>query len=56
MLKRDPVIASVATLVGPQHKVDLKNYDLLILIEIYKVRYTLDQRQKVKHTGYLTQV
>jgi tRNA acetyltransferase TAN1 len=28
----------VAAIVGPDHTVDLKSYDLLILVEIYKVR------------------
>ncbi|KAI9724954.1 MAG: hypothetical protein M1812_000230 [Candelaria pacifica] len=35
-LTRDGVIRQVAAAVGPGHKVDLKNYDLLILVEIYK--------------------
>ena len=35
-LKRDDVINRVATLVGQKHSVDLKNYDLLILVEIYR--------------------
>ncbi|KAI2476020.1 THUMP domain containing protein [Pyrenophora tritici-repentis] len=33
---RDNVIRTIAALVGPDHKVDLKGYDLLILVEIYK--------------------
>lgn len=37
-LKRDGVIKQVADAVGPSHTVDLKNYDALILVEIYKVR------------------
>jgi len=36
--KRDQVIKTVAAAVGPGHKVDLSGYDLLILVEIYKVR------------------
>ncbi|SLM36524.1 THUMP [Lasallia pustulata] len=35
-LTRDGVIKQVADAVGPSHTVDLKNYDLLILVEIYK--------------------
>ncbi|KAI4135658.1 MAG: hypothetical protein LQ347_000468 [Umbilicaria vellea] len=35
-LKRDGVIKQVADAVGPSHAVDLKNYDLLIIVEIYK--------------------
>jgi len=34
---RDEVIKKVATIVGENHKVDLSGYDLLILVEIYKV-------------------
>lgn len=37
IMKRDAVIKSVAGLVGQPHKVDLKNYDLLIMVEIYQV-------------------
>jgi tRNA acetyltransferase TAN1 len=36
-LTRDAVIKTVAAIVGPGHKVDLHGYDLLILVEIYKV-------------------
>lgn len=36
--KRDDVIKTVAAAVGPGHKVDLHGYDLLIFVEIYKVR------------------
>lgn len=36
-LTRDEVIKTVASIVGPGHKVDLRDYDLLILVEIYKV-------------------
>ncbi|KAF2031823.1 hypothetical protein EK21DRAFT_99364 [Setomelanomma holmii] len=35
-LTRDEVIKKVAAAVGPNHKVDLQNYDLLILVEVYK--------------------
>lgn len=38
ILSRDSVIKQVADIVGPSHTVDLKSYDLLILVEIYKVR------------------
>jgi DNA-binding Lrp family transcriptional regulator len=38
-LTRDGVIKTVAAIVGPGHKVDLHGYDLLILVEIYKVRF-----------------
>lgn len=36
-LTRDGVIKQLADVVGPAHKVDLKHYDLLILVEIYRV-------------------
>ncbi|KAM0715850.1 hypothetical protein Q7P37_008364 [Cladosporium fusiforme] len=36
IMKRDAVINLVAGLVGQPHKVDLKNYDLLIMVEIYQ--------------------
>ena len=36
-LNRDSVIKQVADAVGSRHSVDLKNYDVLILVEIYKV-------------------
>ena len=39
--KRDDVIKTVAAAVGPGHKVDLHGYDLLIFVEIYKVRKVL---------------
>jgi len=35
-LKRNEVIERVADIVGPKHKVDLDNPDLLIFVEIYK--------------------
>ncbi|CCX33795.1 tRNA acetyltransferase [Pyronema domesticum] len=35
-LKRDEIIKTVAGCVGPAHKVDLKDYDVLILVELYK--------------------
>ena len=36
LLKRDDIINKVASLVGTKHSVDLKNYDLLILVEVYR--------------------
>jgi len=35
VLKRDKIISTVASIVGQGHKVDLKNYDLLILVDFY---------------------
>jgi tRNA acetyltransferase TAN1 len=37
MLNRNEVINTIASCVGPAHKVDLKEYELLILVELYKV-------------------
>lgn len=36
-MKRDDIIKHIATAVGHPHSVDLKNYDLLILVDIYRV-------------------
>ncbi|KAI5842508.1 hypothetical protein DFP73DRAFT_479854, partial [Morchella snyderi] len=36
VMSRDDIIKKVADIVGPKHKVDLKNYDVLILVDIYK--------------------
>ena len=36
-MKRDDVIKRVADLVGEPHTVNLKNYDWLILVDIYRV-------------------
>ena len=36
-MKRDAIIKMIAGLVGQPHRVDLKNYDLLITVEIYQV-------------------
>lgn len=41
-MKRDDVIKIVADVVGPLHSVDLKNFDLLILVEIYRVSRIFD--------------
>ncbi|KAL9047368.1 MAG: hypothetical protein Q9214_000035 [Letrouitia sp. 1 TL-2023] len=37
VMKRDDVIRQIASLVGKAHTVDLKNYDFLILVDIYRV-------------------
>jgi hypothetical protein len=47
-LNRDIVIKQVADAVGKPHSVDLKGYDLLILVEIYKVRLTMHMSMKEK--------
>lgn len=36
-MKRDEVIQQVAAVVGDRHSVDLKHYDLMILVDIYRV-------------------
>jgi hypothetical protein len=38
ILNRDGVIKQVAAAVGPDHQVDLKAFDLLILVEVFQVR------------------
>ena len=48
ILKRDAVIKQVADAVGDHHVVDLHGYDLLILVEIYKVR-TLSSNAGICH-------
>jgi tRNA acetyltransferase TAN1 len=40
-LSRDTVIKTVAQIVGPNHSVDLTNYDLLILVDVVLVRTQL---------------
>ena len=37
MLTRDGIIKQVASLVGPGHEVNLKDYDLLVVVEVFKV-------------------
>jgi tRNA acetyltransferase TAN1 len=44
-LARDDTIRYVASVVEPPHRVDLKDPDLLILVEIYKVSGYHDKRQ-----------
>lgn len=36
-MTRDTIIQLVASLVGPGHEVNLKDYDLLIVVEVYQV-------------------
>jgi hypothetical protein len=40
-MKRIDIIKQVAEAVGTAHRVDLENYDILILVEIYQVRIRL---------------
>lgn len=37
ILSRDSVIKQVASIVGLGHQVDLKNYELLVVVEVYQV-------------------
>jgi hypothetical protein len=48
VMKRDDIIKQVAAIVGPDHKVDLTNYDLLILVDLYKVSSPFPLRLFVK--------
>ena len=38
IMKRDDIIKQIARAVGRDHKVDLKGYDRLILVDVYRVR------------------
>lgn len=40
-MNRDTVIQLVAGIVGKPHRVDLKAYELLILVEVYRVRFAI---------------
>lgn len=46
---RDVLIKTIAQVVGPGHSVDLKNYDLLILVEVVQVCAT--PRRKANSLG-----
>ena len=37
VLGRMDIINTVAKCVGPDHQVDLKNYEVLVLVEVYRV-------------------
>ena len=50
-LKRDAIIKTIAGLVGQPHRVDLKNYDLLITVEIYKVGSSLSPCKQLQAIG-----
>lgn len=39
VMKRDDIIKQIARAVGGNHKVDLKGYDRLILVDVYKVSW-----------------
>jgi len=41
VMKRDEIIRQVAAAVGREHRVDLKNYDYLILVDVYRVSLSL---------------
>lgn len=47
VLTRDLIINTVAKCVGLQHKVDLKNYDVLILVEVYKVGFVITPKNSL---------
>ena len=53
-MKRDAIIKTLAGLVGQPHRVDLKNYDLLITVEIYKVGFLHLKLQAIGEECYLT--
>ena len=43
-LNRDTIIKKVADVVGPEHPVDLKNYDYTILVDVVQVSVNLIPR------------
>jgi tRNA acetyltransferase TAN1 len=43
---RDSVIKTIADVVGPEHPVDLKNYDLIILVHLIQVSYLICRRAR----------
>ena len=55
VLKRDMIIQKVASLVGPGHKVDLKNYDKLIVVEAYKVTITSSLECQTSRANAMTE-
>ncbi|KAJ6262705.1 hypothetical protein Dda_1261 [Drechslerella dactyloides] len=38
VMNRDEIIKTVARTVGAEHKVDLKNYELLVVVEVFRLR------------------
>jgi tRNA acetyltransferase TAN1 len=42
-LSRDVVIKTVADVVGPEHPVNLKNYDYMILVDVAQVGFSIQQ-------------
>lgn len=38
---RDSIIQTVAGVVGPEHRVDLKNYDAVILVDVIQVSHDI---------------
>ena len=54
VMKRDEIIKQVARCVGSNHSVNLKNYDHLILVEVYRVSQPpasvcMNSRSRLKH-------
>lgn len=49
-MTRDMIIKQVADAVGSPHSVDLKKYDLLVLVEIYQVRFWKDEYSTVQYS------
>jgi hypothetical protein len=54
-MKRDAIIKMIAGLVGQPHRVDLKNYDLLITVEIYQVGILQATGEMLRWCWLLTQ-
>ena len=57
VLTRDSVIRQIASLVGPGHTVDLKGYELLIVVEVYQVSFHhCTIRRELIHTDALQNI
>ena len=57
VLTRDSVIRQIASLVGPGHTVDLKGYELLIIVEVYQVSFHhCTSRSELLHTNALQNI
>lgn len=44
-LTRDSIIKQVASIVGPGHEVNLRDYELLIVVEVYQVSGNMRRSQ-----------
>ena len=52
VLTRDSVVKQLASIIGPGHEVDLKNYELLVVVEIFKVGGSAEMQLPKALTSY----